>query len=123
MWTLACTALIAGFALRRWPWQSLVAFVALLVIWAVAQTAVSGVHDAHAALAFGALIAFGELLRLNLPGDREAAPVATAGALAYALLLRIGNAPARPEAARATAATSCRAGTGTCRTVIHGTGA
>ena len=83
----------------------LVTFVGLLVIWSVAQTAVSGVHDVHAALAFGALIAFGELLRLNLPGDREAAPIATAGAMAYALLLRIGNAPARPEAAQVIAVT------------------
>ena len=74
----------------------LVAFAGLLLIWSVAQTAVSGVHDVHAALAFGALIAFGELLRLNLPGDREAAPIATAGAMAYALVLRIGNDPARP---------------------------
>jgi hypothetical protein len=73
----------------------LVAFAGLLLIWSVAQTAVTGVHNVDAALAFGALIAFGELLRLNLPGDREAAPIATAGAMAYALVLRIGNDPAR----------------------------
>ena len=73
----------------------LVIFAGLLVIASVAQTAVVGVRDMHAAVAFGALIAFGELRRLNLPGDREAAPIATAGALAYALLLRIGDNPAR----------------------------
>ena len=74
----------------------LVAFAGLLLIWSVTQTAVTGVHDVHAALAFGALIAFGELVRLNLPGDREAAPIASAGAMGYALLLRIGdNTPAR----------------------------
>ena len=73
----------------------LVIFAGLLVIASVAQTAVVGVRDMDAAVAFGALIAFGELLRLNLPGDREAAPIATAGALAYALLLRIGNDAAR----------------------------
>jgi HD domain len=73
----------------------LVIFAGLLVIASVAQTAVAGVRDMPAAVAFGALIAFGELLRLNLPGDREAAPIATAGALAYALLLRIGDNPAR----------------------------
>ena len=84
----------------------LVAFAGLLLIWSVAQTAVSGVRDVHAALAFGALIAFGELLRLNLPGDREAAPIATAGAMAYALLLRIGNDPARPGAAQVIAVTA-----------------
>jgi HD domain len=73
----------------------LVIFAGLLVIASVAQTAVAGVRDTRAAVAFGALIAFGELLRLNLPGDREAAPIATAGALAYALLIRIGDSPAR----------------------------
>ncbi|HLH82896.1 MAG TPA: HD domain-containing phosphohydrolase [Trebonia sp.] len=73
----------------------LVIFAGLLLIASVAQTAVVGVRDVRAAVAFGALIAFGELLRLNLPGDREAAPIATAGALAYALLLRVGDIPAR----------------------------
>jgi HD domain len=43
--------------------------------------------DWHAALAFGGLIAFGELLRLALPGGREAAPIALVGAMSYALLL------------------------------------
>ena len=33
-----------------------------------------------AAIAFGLFIAFGELLRLALPGGREAAPIAMAGA-------------------------------------------
>jgi hypothetical protein len=83
----------------------LVAFAGLLLIWSVAQTAVNGVNDVHAALAFGALIAFGELLRLNLPGDREAAPIATAGAMAYAVLLRIGDAPAAHGADQVVAVT------------------
>src|SRR5580693_583319 len=43
------------------------------------------------AVAFGVLIAFGELLRLNLPGDRESAPIGTAGALAYALLIQVNK--------------------------------
>jgi len=60
----------------------------------------------HAALAFGALIALGELLRLNLPGDREAAPIATAGAMAYAVLLRIGNVPATHGADQVVAVTA-----------------
>jgi acid phosphatase family membrane protein YuiD len=84
----------------------LAAFAGLLVIWSVAQTAASSVPDLHTALAFGVLIAFGELLRLNLPGDREAAPIATAGATAYALLLRIGDQPARPGAAQVVAVTA-----------------
>jgi len=89
-----------------------VALAGLLLIWSVTQTGVSGVRDVHAALAFGALIAFGELLRLNLPGDREAAPIATAGALAYALLLRIGTESARPGAAQVIAVTAIAMGVG-----------
>jgi HD domain len=84
----------------------LVAFAGLLLIWSVTQTAVNGVNDVHAALAFGALIAFGELLRLNLPGDREAAPIATAGAMAYAVLLRVGTVPATHGADQVVAVTA-----------------
>jgi hypothetical protein len=84
----------------------LVAFAGLLLIWSVTQTAVTGIHDLHAALAFGALIAFGELVRLNLPGDREAAPIASAGAMGYALLLKIGDTPARNGADQVIAVTA-----------------
>jgi HD domain len=62
---------------------------------AVARTATLP-HDGgagQAAIAFGVLIALGELLRLALPGGREAAPIATASAMAYALLLYIGRVP------------------------------
>jgi hypothetical protein len=87
--------------------QSLLGVLAgLLLIWSVTQTAVNGANNVHAALAFGALIAFGELLRLNLPGDREAAPIATAGAMAYAVLLRIGNVPATHGADQVVAVTA-----------------
>jgi HD domain len=41
------------------------------------------------ALAFGGFIAFGEVLRLALPGGREAAPIAMVGALAFALLIEL----------------------------------
>lgn len=73
----------------------LVIFAGVLLIAGVTQTAALGVRDVRTALAFGGLIAFGELLRLNLPGDREAAPIAMAGALAYALLINVGNSPAK----------------------------
>src|SRR5215469_14160254 len=69
----------------------LVIFAGVLLIAAVTQTAAVGINDMRAALAFGGLIAFGELLRLNLPGDRDAAPIAAAGALAYAMLIRVGG--------------------------------
>jgi hypothetical protein len=45
-----------------------------------------------AAFAFGGFVAFGELLRLALPGGREAAPIAMVGAMSYALLLRLPEA-------------------------------
>jgi len=87
---------------ERWPsWQAmdsgrllLLAAAAMLTVAAVARTAAA--HPVlvnpvgqRAAVAFGVLIALGELLRLALPGGREAAPIATASAMAYALLLSI----------------------------------
>jgi len=84
----------ARHALDSGQWF-LVTSAGVLFAWAVTQSSVDGLSDVNAALAFGALVAFGELLRLNLPGDREAAPIATAGAMAYALLLQINGTPAR----------------------------
>jgi hypothetical protein len=72
----------------------LILFAGVLLVACVAQTATRGVRDVQVALVFGALIAFGELLRLNMPGDREASPIATAGSLAYAMLIRVGDRPA-----------------------------
>ncbi len=84
--------------LRRHRWQVrdsgqllLVVAAGVWLVAAVAQTAAEGLRDPRIAIAFGALIAFGELLRLNLPGDRESAPIGFAGALAYALLIRVGS--------------------------------
>ena len=84
--------------LRRYPWQVrdsgqllLVVAAGVTLVAAVAQTAAEGLKDPRIAIAFGALIAFGEVLRLNLPGDRETAPIGFAGALAYALLIRVGT--------------------------------
>jgi hypothetical protein len=75
--------------------QSLLVIMAgVLLIASVADLAAAGFTEVSTALAFGALIAFGELLRLSLPGGREAAPIAGAGALAYALLIRVQDRPA-----------------------------
>ncbi len=86
--------------LRRYPWQVrdsgqllLVVAAGVWLVAAVAQTAAEGLHDVRTAVAFGVLIAFGEVLRLNLPGDRESAPIGFAGALAYALLIPVGPHP------------------------------
>ena len=46
-------------------------------------------QSSQAAIAFGLFIAFGELLRLSLPGGREAAPIAMTAALALAMSLSI----------------------------------
>ena len=65
----------------------------MLTVAAIAHSATTAVAAPHPAVAFGVLIALGELLRLALPGGREAAPIATAGAMAYALLLYVGQLP------------------------------
>jgi HD domain len=84
----------------------LLAAAGLLVVAAVAQTAAAGLTQARDAVAFGALIAFGELLRLSLPGDREAAPIGSAGALGYALVLQIGTTEARQPPLQVVAVTA-----------------
>jgi hypothetical protein len=83
----------------------LAAAAGLLVVVAVVQTVLTGVTAPRWAIAFTALIALGELLRLTLPGDREAAPIGTASALAYALLIRVGPVPARHSALQVVAVT------------------
>jgi len=72
----------------------LVAAAGMLVVAAVAQTAAAGVVQPRIALAFGALISFGEVLRLSLEGGRESAPTGSAGAFAYAVVLSVGLTPA-----------------------------
>ncbi len=103
---------------ERWAsWQALdsgrlllLAAAGMLVVAGLAQTAAVKVQQPATALAFGCLIAFGELLRLSLPGNREAAPIATTGALAYALLLHVakqdGNVPAHVPALQVIAVTA-----------------
>ena len=60
----------------------------LAVISIVVTASPGGLVDVPIALAFATFIAFGEFVRITLPGGRDAAPIATAGALAYALLTR-----------------------------------
>lgn len=58
----------------------------LFAVAGVASTAVTGLLQPNIAIAFGVLIAVGELARVNLPGDRSAAPLGAAAGLAYALV-------------------------------------
>ena len=98
---------------RRTGWQAmdsgellLLVAAGILVVAAVAQTAATGLVKPRFALAFGALIALGELLRLALPGDREAAPIGSAGALAYGMLLGVGGVAATQSALQVVAVTA-----------------
>ncbi|WP_037674155.1 HD-GYP domain-containing protein [Streptomyces griseus] len=59
---------------------------AVLTLTSLCVTFRTGVHEGFLALAFGALVAVGELTRWRGPGLREIAPLGAAGALAYALL-------------------------------------
>ena len=96
---------------ERWSsWQALdsgrlllMSTTAMLVLAAFA-TATINVHvvERKVALAFGGFIALGELLRLALPGGREAAPIAMVGGMSYALLLIVPGATGLPPHAAPT---------------------
>jgi hypothetical protein len=86
---------------ERWSsWQALdsgrlllMSTAAMLVLAAFATATITApIVEIEAALAFGGFIALGELLRLALPGGREAAPIAMVGGMSYALLLTVPGA-------------------------------
>ncbi|WP_328536783.1 HD-GYP domain-containing protein [Streptomyces sp. NBC_00344] len=67
---------------------------ALVTVACLGWTGWTGVREGGTALAFGALVAAGELARRTGPGsEREPAPLGAAGALAYALLGQNGGQP------------------------------
>jgi len=108
---------------RPQAWQSLdsaqlllIAVAGMLVIGSVTQVGAVGLEDSRTAIMFGALIAVGELLRMIMPGNREVAPIASAGSLGYALLLRVGSEPATHSAFQAVTVTACGTLVGRCRT-------
>lgn len=84
----------------------LVPVAAVVVVAAVAHTAARGVEDVWVAVAFAAFVAFGELVRLTLPGERDAAPLAVAGALAYCLLPEVAGTQAGHGASQVIAVTA-----------------
>src|SRR4029453_12008885 len=83
----------------------LLAAAGALVTAAIAVSASRGLVQSPVALAFGLFIAVGELVRITLPGEREAAPIGAAGALAYALLPTVGADPALHDALQVVAVT------------------
>ncbi|MFG2211444.1 HD-GYP domain-containing protein [Streptomyces sp. NPDC048638] len=84
------------------PTVAAVCAAAVLAAWSLGRTLWDGLAQPGIALAFGVLIAAGELLRREpargagpgpAPGERESAPLGAAGALAYALLGEAGGGP------------------------------
>ncbi len=71
----------------------LLSAAAMLVIASLAYCTLAHQIRWDVALAFGGFIALGELLRLALPGGREAAPIAMVGCLSYALLVKLPQVP------------------------------
>jgi hypothetical protein len=83
---------------QRAAWQTLdsgqlllISSVSLLIVVAITQVATVGLDHARVAVVFGALIAVGELVRMEMPGGREVAPIGSAAALGYALLVGVGT--------------------------------
>jgi hypothetical protein len=73
--------------------RALVAIVCAGSIAAAVVTGVAGWVRPEIAVAFVALVAFGELLGVRLAGDRPSAPIASAAALGYAMLFDVGGRP------------------------------
>jgi len=63
------------------------------IVAMVVTASPGGFVDLQVALAFTAFIAIGELVRITLPGGRDAAPIATAGAISYAFLVSYRGEP------------------------------
>ncbi|MFJ4684626.1 HD-GYP domain-containing protein [Streptomyces sp. NPDC088789] len=77
-------------------WRGLVhSCAALGAGTSLAVTLFTGVADRGIALAFGVLVAVGELTRWTWAQGREAAPLGAAGAMAYALLGEVAGQPTR----------------------------
>lgn len=83
-----------------------IAVAAALAVAAVAKVTADGLVQPEVAVIFGALVALGELFRMVIPGNREVAPIAAAGALGYAMLTTVGPEPAGHSALQAIAVTA-----------------
>ncbi|MER6570030.1 HD domain-containing protein [Streptomyces sp. NPDC001093] len=73
---------------------------ALAAAGSLAVTLWTGLDERGVALAFGVLIAVGELTRWSGAQVRQAAPLATAGSLSYALLGAVAGRPTHHDAAQ-----------------------
>jgi HD domain-containing protein len=66
----------------------------VVALAAVVELAREGVVQPWPALAFGLAIAFGEALRVALPGGRDSAPIAETATLGYVMAFKLGPHPA-----------------------------
>ncbi|GAA4346103.1 HD-GYP domain-containing protein [Angustibacter luteus] len=74
-----------------WAFSCLAAMVAAAAVGASAAGLTQrGAHNVDVVVVFAAAIALGEALRVWLPGDREAAPIGTAAAVAFVLTTNVG---------------------------------
>lgn len=81
-------------------------FLAAVAVWvavAAGLTVAAGVVRPDVAGAFVAFIAIGELVQVRLPGDRLVAPIASAGALGYAMVFDVGGHPLAQGTSQVTA--------------------
>ncbi|SDI03654.1 HD domain-containing protein [Sinosporangium album] len=76
----------------------LICAAGIAAVAGIAYTTAVGLLDSEVAVGFGVLIAAGELARLTMPGNREVAPIGSAAALGYTLLLDMGGHPLRHPA-------------------------
>ncbi|MET7595408.1 HD-GYP domain-containing protein [Streptomyces sp. NPDC004082] len=98
------------------------ACAALVAVVCVAGTLYRGLDERGAALAFGVLVAVGELARWSGAEERESAPLGAAGALAYALLGENGGAPTHHGPLQIVAVVVAAALVGCVPHVAHGRG-
>ncbi|MGH8889794.1 MAG: HD-GYP domain-containing protein [Acidothermaceae bacterium] len=76
------------------------AIVAVGVVASFVASLVAGVTRLDVALSFALLIAIGDLMRVRLPGNRPAAPIALAAAIGYAMLFNVGGRPVQQSVAQ-----------------------
>lgn len=86
--------------MRPRPHTVLHVCAAVLAAGCLGSTLHHGIGDRGAALAFGVLVTVGELTRRGGTLIRQAAPLAAAGSLSYALLGEIAGRPAQPGVAQ-----------------------
>jgi hypothetical protein len=100
--------------------RALVAIVGAGALGAAVATMHAGWVRPEVALAFIALVAFGELLGVRLVGDRPSAPIASAAALGYAMLFDVGGQPVAQSIAQVVTVTAAGCTLGTLIRLVAG---